>query len=45
MSLMRVSSGENLSNDINAVIEMPAFSDPVKYEVGRDTGTLAANIL
>ncbi|MGJ0490478.1 MULTISPECIES: inorganic diphosphatase [Methylobacter] len=40
MSLMRVSSGKDLPNDINVVIEIPAFSDPVKYEVDKDTGAL-----
>ncbi|WAK01617.1 inorganic diphosphatase [Methylobacter sp. YRD-M1] len=40
MSLMSVSSGKDLPNDINVVIEIPAFSDPVKYEVDKETGAL-----
>lgn len=40
MSLMTVSSGKNIPDDINVIIEIPAFSDPVKYEVDKDTGIL-----
>lgn len=40
MSLKRVSSGRDVPNDINVVIEIPAFSDPVKYEVDKDSGAL-----
>ncbi|MCL7420995.1 MAG: inorganic diphosphatase [Methylobacter sp.] len=40
MSLMKVSSGKDIPNDINVVIEIPAFSDPVKYEIDKDTGAL-----
>jgi inorganic pyrophosphatase len=33
MNLDRVPSGSNVPDDINVIIEIPAYSDPVKYEV------------
>jgi inorganic pyrophosphatase len=40
MILDRVSSGSNVPNDVNVVIEIPSHSDPVKYEVDKDTGAM-----
>lgn len=40
MSLDVVKAGENLPKDIYVVIEIPAHSDPIKYEVNKETGTL-----
>lgn len=40
MNLDRVSSGRDVPNDINVIIEIPAHSDPVKYEVDKETGAL-----
>ena len=40
MSLINVSSGTKAPEEINVVIEIPAHSDPVKYEVDKDTGAL-----
>ena len=40
MNLDRVSSGKNLPDDINVIIEIPSHSDPVKYEVDKDTGAM-----
>ena len=40
MILDRVSSGKNVPNDINVVIEIPSHSDPVKYEVDKATGAM-----
>jgi inorganic pyrophosphatase len=40
MSLMKVPSGKDLPNDINVIIEIPAYSDPVKYEVDKESGAL-----
>lgn len=40
MPLMKVSSGKNVPSDINVIIEIPAYSDPVKYEVDKETGAL-----
>lgn len=36
----KVSSGQNVPHDIHVVIEIPAYSDPVKYEVNKETGVL-----
>ncbi len=35
MNLDRVDSGRDVPNDINVIIEIPAHSDPVKYEVDK----------
>ncbi|MDD5411931.1 MAG: inorganic diphosphatase [Methylobacter sp.] len=43
MSLMKVTSGRDVPNDINVVIEIPAYSDPVKYEVDKYTGALTVD--
>ena len=40
MNLDRVSSGENCPNEINVIIEIPSHSDPVKYEVDKETGAM-----
>ena len=40
MNLDRVDSGNDVPNDINVIIEIPAHSDPVKYEVDKDTGAM-----
>lgn len=40
MTLMKVPSGKNIPHDINVIIEIPAYSDPVKYEVDKETGAL-----
>lgn len=40
MNLDRVSSGDDVPNQINVIIEIPANSDPVKYEVDKDTGAM-----
>jgi inorganic pyrophosphatase len=40
MSLDRVTSGKDVPNDVNVIIEIPAHSDPVKYEVDKDTGAM-----
>ncbi len=40
MNLDRVGSGNNLPEDINVIIEIPSHSDPVKYEVDKETGAL-----
>jgi inorganic pyrophosphatase len=38
MGLDRVPSGNALPNDFNVIIEIPMHSDPVKYEVDKDSG-------
>jgi len=40
MNLDRVSSGKDVPNEINVIIEIPAHSDPVKYEVEKETGAM-----
>jgi len=40
MILDRVDSGKNVPADINVIIEIPSHSDPVKYEVDKDTGAM-----
>lgn len=40
MNLDRVGPGKNFPNEINVIIEIPAHSDPVKYELDKDTGAM-----
>ena len=40
MQLDKISAGKDLPNEINVVIEIPAHSSPVKYEVDKDSSTL-----
>lgn len=40
MSLKDIPAGKNLPDEINVIIEIPANSNPIKYEVDKDTGAL-----
>jgi len=40
MSFEKLSAGANVPDEINVIIEIAANSDPVKYEVDKDTGLL-----
>ena len=40
MSLDRVDAGRDLASDVNVIIEIPMHSDPIKYEVDKETGAL-----
>lgn len=40
MSLAQLSPGKDIPNDVNVIIEIPANSSQVKYEVDKDTGLL-----
>ena len=40
MNLDRVTYGKNCPNEINVIIEIPSHSDPVKYEVDKETGAM-----
>ena len=40
MSLNKVPSGKSLPNDFNVIIEITAHSEPVKYEVDKDSGAI-----
>ncbi|MBN2689375.1 MAG: inorganic diphosphatase [Gammaproteobacteria bacterium] len=39
----KLTPGKNVPYEINVVIEIPAYSPPVKYEVDKDTGALFVN--
>jgi inorganic pyrophosphatase len=40
MNLDRVNTGQNTPHEINVIIEIPAHSDPVKYEIDKETGAM-----
>lgn len=40
MNLDRVGPGRNPPDEINVIIEIPIHSDPVKYELDKETGAL-----
>lgn len=40
MSFSAIPAGKDAPHDINVVIEIPALSEPVKYEVDKDSGAL-----
>lgn len=40
MNLDRVTSGRDVPNDFNVVIEIPMNGDPIKYELDKETGAL-----
>ena len=40
MNLDRVSSGADIPNDFNVIIEIPMHADPIKYEVDKKTGAM-----
>lgn len=40
MNLDRVSSGKNIPNEINVIIEIPVDAEPVKYELDKETGAM-----
>jgi len=40
MNLDRVNPGQNAPQEINVIIEIPAHSDPVKYEIDKETGAM-----
>src|ERR1043166_2041331 len=40
MNIDRVGSGPNIPNIVNVIIEIPAHSDPVKYEIDKESGAL-----
>jgi inorganic pyrophosphatase len=40
MNLDRVTSGRDLPNEFNVIIEIPMNADPVKYEVDKETGAM-----
>ena len=40
MNLDRVSSGKDVPNDCNVIIEIPMHGDAIKYEVDKETGAV-----
>jgi len=40
MNLDRVMAGKDVPNQINVIIEIPARSDPIKYELDKETGAM-----
>jgi inorganic pyrophosphatase len=40
MNLDRVGPGKKVPDEVNVIIEIPAHSDPVKYEVDKETGAM-----
>ncbi len=40
MGLKKITAGKDVPNDINVIIEIPANSQPVKYEIDKDSGAL-----
>ncbi len=40
---MHLPSGKDLPNDFNVIIEIPAFSEPVKYEFDKDANMLVVD--
>lgn len=40
MSIVKVGCGHRLPDEVNVIIEIPAHSSPVKYEVDKHTGAL-----
>lgn len=40
MSLNNVGPGKSLPDDVNVIIEIPRYGDPIKYEVDKETGAM-----
>lgn len=40
MNLDRVATGKNAPDEFNVIIEIPAHSDPIKYEVDKESGAM-----
>ncbi|MFZ9161943.1 MAG: inorganic diphosphatase, partial [Burkholderiaceae bacterium] len=40
MALNNVPAGKKLPEEFNVIIEIPAHSDPIKYEVDKESGAL-----
>lgn len=43
MSLTNISSGRQVPDEVNVIIEIPMFGAPVKYEVDKKSGTLCVD--
>jgi inorganic pyrophosphatase len=40
VNLDKVTSGRDVPNDFNVIIEIPQHGDPIKYEVDKETGAM-----
>jgi inorganic pyrophosphatase len=40
MDLHRVATGRDVPNEVNVIVEIPAHSEPVKYEMDKETGAM-----
>lgn len=40
MSFAKIPAGKNIPHDFNVIIEIPMNSDPIKYEVDKDSGAI-----
>ena len=40
MQLENIAAGSNLPECVNAIIEIPACSEPIKYEIDKDSGAI-----
>ncbi len=40
MNLDRVTTGHDVPNDVNVIIEIPMNAEPIKYEVDKETGAM-----
>jgi len=43
MDISKIAIGKNSPNDVNVIIEVPLGSDPIKYEVDKDSGALVVD--
>ncbi len=43
MNLEQIPAGKDVPNDINVIIEIPAQSSPVKYELDKDSGSMVVD--
>ena len=43
MSYQNIPAGKNLPEDINVIIEIPAYSAPIKYEADKDWGLVVVD--
>ena len=42
-ALVKIGPGKKTPDEINVVIEIPSHSDPIKYEVDKETGVLCVD--
>jgi inorganic pyrophosphatase len=43
MDISKISVGKNPPKDVNVIIEVPIGSDPIKYEIDKDSGALVVD--